>query len=93
MQRVLIGLAEILKLLSRFPGKKEPASPKKQNKENVSKPIRRSDPPQRGRGRPRKVNKEEEVEVVKEKEKEEVLCQSLTKRDRNIQENKAMVMS
>ncbi|XP_032435707.1 cell division cycle-associated 7-like protein [Xiphophorus hellerii] len=77
----------------RFPGKKEPASPKKQNKENVTKPIRRSDPPQRGRGRPRKVNEEEEVEVevVKEKEKEEILCQSLRKRDRNIQENKAML--
>ncbi|XP_054914837.1 cell division cycle-associated 7-like protein [Poeciliopsis prolifica] len=80
----------------RFPGKKEPAPPKIQNKKNV----RGSDPPRRGRGRLRKVNKEEkdeeeeeeeqeDVEVVKEKKEE--LCQSLIKRDRNIQENKAML--
>ncbi|XP_007547606.1 cell division cycle-associated 7-like protein [Poecilia formosa] len=79
----------------RFPGKKGPAPPKNQNKRNVTKPARGGDPPRRGRGRPRKVNRKEEEEEEEEKvvvkEKKEPLCQSLIKRDRNIQENKAML--
>lgn len=79
----------------RFPGKKGPSPKHGTNKKNVNKPGRRSRQSLSGRGRQNvkedhRENKEdkEEEEV---KDTEEILSQSLTKRDRNIQENKAML--
>lgn len=76
------------------------STPKQElQKKNVNKSVKETPPPQRARRRQRKQqqqqDEEEEVEVEEEEEeedKEEVLSQSLKKRDKNIQENKAMVM-
>lgn len=76
-----------LVLLIRFPIKRL-SSPKQQSK-RATKPVTENPPPQTARGRQAKKKQDEEEE--KEEDKEEVLSQSLKKRDKNIQENKAMV--
>ncbi|MEQ2306421.1 hypothetical protein AMECASPLE_008138 [Ameca splendens] len=81
----------------RFPGKKGPASKQESNKKKVSKPVRKAHPSLRGKGRQKakqdqkEDDKEEEEEEEGVKDKKEILSQSLMKRDRNIQENKAML--
>ncbi|XP_068558607.1 cell division cycle-associated 7-like protein isoform X2 [Cebidichthys violaceus] len=66
----------------RFPVKRL-STPKQELKEkNVKKPVKESPPSQRARGRPR---------MKQQQQDEEVLPQSLRKRDKNIQENKAML--
>lgn len=79
-----------LVLLIRFPIKRL-SSPKQQSQEKrATKPVTENPPPQTTRGRLAK-KKQDEEEEEKEEDKEEVLSQSLKKRDKNIQENKAMV--
>lgn len=65
---------------------------------NVNKAVKESPPPQTGRRRQRKQQQQQQDEEKEEGEneeedKEEVLSQSLRKRNKNIQENKAMVMN
>lgn len=65
-------------------------------KKNVNKAVKDDPPPQRGRRRQKQEQPDEEEEEEEEKgeeDKEEVLSQSLRKRDKNIQENKAMVIN
>ncbi|XP_044026922.1 cell division cycle-associated 7-like protein [Siniperca chuatsi] len=70
----------------RFPVKRL-STPKLQEK-NVKKTVKETPPSQRGRGRQRMKQQQDEEE---EEDKEEVLSQSLRKRDKNIKENKAML--
>ncbi|XP_058474866.1 cell division cycle-associated 7-like protein [Solea solea] len=87
----------------RFPIKRL-STPKQEPKEkNVRKPVKVSPPSQRASERQRMKlkqhkeaeqkdeEKQEEKQEEEENDKEEVLSQSLTKRDKNIQENKAML--
>ncbi|XP_012715504.2 cell division cycle-associated 7-like protein [Fundulus heteroclitus] len=72
----------------RFPGKKGSVPKQESKKKIVNEPVRESRPSPRGRGRQKvkedhKEDNEEEEEVVKDR--------TLTNRDRNIQENKAML--
>lgn len=87
-------------MFSRFPGKKGPAPKQESKKNRVKKPVREIRMSPRGRGREKvkqdhKEDTEEEEEKEEEevglKDKKEVLPHCLMKRDRNIQENKAMV--
>ncbi|XP_008296433.1 cell division cycle-associated 7-like protein [Stegastes partitus] len=78
----------------RFPIKRL-SSPKQDSQErSAKKPVKENPPSQRSRGRQimkqKPVEKEEEEEE-EEEDKEEVLSPSLKKRDKNIQENKAML--
>uniref|UniRef100_A0A8C4HK97 Cell division cycle associated 7 like n=1 Tax=Dicentrarchus labrax TaxID=13489 RepID=A0A8C4HK97_DICLA len=69
------------------------SAPKQEPQEkNVKNPVKETRSSQRGRGRPRMKQQQQEEEKEKEEEdnKEEVLSQSLRKRDKNIKENKAM---
>ncbi|XP_015231934.1 PREDICTED: cell division cycle-associated 7-like protein [Cyprinodon variegatus] len=84
----------------RFPGKKGPAPKQESKKNRVKKPVREIRMSPRGRGREKvkqdhKEDTEEEEEKEEEevglKDKKEVLPHCLMKRDRNIQENKAML--
>lgn len=85
----------------RFPVKRL-STPKQEPQEtDDSKPVKKTIPSKRARGRQRmkqqKQHDEDEDENEEEEEvdndKEEVLSQSLRKRDKNIKENKAMVMN
>ncbi|KAM7373097.1 hypothetical protein PAMP_007977 [Pampus punctatissimus] len=65
---------------------------KEPQKKNVKKPVKETPPSQRTRQRMKQQDEEdEEKEEEQEEGKEEVLSQSLRKRDKNIQENKAML--
>ncbi|XP_031709564.1 cell division cycle-associated 7-like protein [Anarrhichthys ocellatus] len=73
----------------RFPVKRL-STPKQELKgKNVKKPVKESPPSWRARGRQRMKQQQQDEE--EEEEEEEVLSQSLRKRDKNIQENKAML--
>ncbi|XP_054462313.1 cell division cycle-associated 7-like protein [Anoplopoma fimbria] len=84
----------------RFPVKRL-STPKQELKEKtVKKPVKETPPSQRASGRQRmkqqqqqkqEEKEEEEEEEEEEDDKEGVLSQSLRKRDKNIQENKAML--
>ncbi|KAM4724784.1 cell division cycle-associated 7-like protein [Anableps anableps] len=75
----------------RFPGKKGPAPKNESNKRNVSKPVRGRGPSLRGSGRQKVQEDNKEGEEGGVKENKEIMSQSLMKRNRNIQENKAML--
>ncbi|KAM9340267.1 cell division cycle-associated 7-like protein [Symphorus nematophorus] len=89
----------------RFPVKRLSTPKQEPQEKNVRKPVKETPPSLRSRGRLRKKQKqqqdeeeeeeEEENENENEKEaeddKEDVLSQSLRKRDKNIKENKAML--
>ncbi|KAM7384151.1 hypothetical protein PAMA_011478 [Pampus argenteus] len=79
----------------RFPIKRLSTPKQEPQKKSVKKPVKETPPSQRGRQRMKQQDEEEEEEEEKEEEpeeeKEEVLCHSLRKRDKNIQENKAML--
>ncbi|KAF0024742.1 hypothetical protein F2P81_023544 [Scophthalmus maximus] len=81
----------------RFPMKRSSTPKQKAQENNVRKPVKDAPPSQRARGRqrvkqkPHKEAEEEEEEEEEEEDKEDVLSQSLRKRDKNIQENKAML--
>ncbi|KAF1381518.1 hypothetical protein PFLUV_G00154830 [Perca fluviatilis] len=79
----------------RFPVKRLSTPKQKLQEKNVKKPVKETPPSQRVRGRQRmkqqQQQQEEEEEEEEEEDKEEVLTQSLRKRDKNIQENKAML--
>ncbi|XP_068189445.1 cell division cycle-associated 7-like protein [Antennarius striatus] len=68
----------------RFPVKRLSAPKLEPQERNVKKPAKRAQPSQRGKQRMKQ--EEEEVE-----EEEEVISHSLSKRDKNIKENKAML--
>lgn len=72
------------------------SSPKKETQEkSVKKPVKGKSPSQISRGRQKvkqKQDEEKEEEEDEDKEEEE-LSHSLKKRDKNIQENKAMVLN
>ncbi|XP_017280572.1 cell division cycle-associated 7-like protein [Kryptolebias marmoratus] len=84
----------------RFPVKRLSTAKQELNKKNMKMPVKENPPSLRARGRRRMEQKdeeeEEEEERVEEKEKEKRVeekeePQSLTKRKKNIQENKAML--
>lgn len=78
----------------RFPMKRLSTPNQKPQGENVKKPVKETPTTKRARGRlSKKQRQDEEVEEEEEQQedKEEVLYQSLKKRDKNIQENKAML--
>ncbi|XP_070778442.1 cell division cycle-associated 7-like protein [Enoplosus armatus] len=79
----------------RFPVKRLSTPKRELQEKNVKKPVKETPPSQRGRGMQRKrqqqQKKDEEEEEEEEEDKEEVLSQSLRKRDKNIKENKAML--
>ncbi|XP_026205296.1 cell division cycle-associated 7-like protein [Anabas testudineus] len=80
----------------RFPMKRLSTAKQESQKKNVNKAVKDDPPPQRGRRRQKQEQPDEEEEEEEEAEKgeedkEEVLSQSLRKRDKNIQENKAML--
>ncbi|XP_023268029.1 cell division cycle-associated 7-like protein [Seriola lalandi dorsalis] len=79
----------------RFPMKRLSTPKQKPQGENVKQPVKETPSSKRARGRPsmkqRRDEEEEEEEEQQEEDKEEVLYQSLRKRDKNIQENKAML--
>lgn len=79
-----------LLLLLRFPVKRLSAAKEEPREKEVAEAVQET-PPRRGRGRRRM--KEMQLEGKREEEEisEEGLTQSLQKRDKNIQENKAMV--
>ncbi|XP_041868082.1 cell division cycle-associated 7-like protein isoform X1 [Melanotaenia boesemani] len=78
----------------RFPIKRQ-SSPKKESKEKkAKKPVKESPPSQRARGRwtmKKKQQQESADDDDEDEEEKEVLSSSLTKRNKNIQENKAML--
>lgn len=78
----------------RFPVKRV-SSPKKETQEkSVKKPVKGKSPSQISRGRQKvKQKQDEEKEEEDEDKEEEELSHSLKKRDKNIQENKAMVLN
>lgn len=78
----------LLNLLLRFPVKRLSNTKQEPQEKKLKKPFKEI-PFQRARGR-RGMKQKDEVE---EEDKEEVLSQSLQKRDKNIKENKAMVMN
>ncbi|XP_042291109.1 cell division cycle-associated 7-like protein [Thunnus albacares] len=73
----------------RFPIKRLSTPKQEPQKKNVKKPVKETPPSQRTRQRMKQQDEEEEEE--QEENKEDVLSQSLRKRDKNIQENKAML--
>ncbi|XP_070702874.1 cell division cycle-associated 7-like protein [Pempheris klunzingeri] len=84
----------------RFPVKRLSTPKQELQEKKVKKSVRESPPLQRGRRRQgmkqqqqlqQQDEKEEKDEEEEEEEEEEVLSQSLRKRDKNIQENKAML--
>uniref|UniRef100_A0AAQ4RJ32 Zinc-finger domain-containing protein n=1 Tax=Gasterosteus aculeatus aculeatus TaxID=481459 RepID=A0AAQ4RJ32_GASAC len=84
----------ILILSLRFPVKRLSTHKRELKEKNAKKPVKETPPSQRARGRQRmKPQQQDEEEEEEEDEEEEVLSQSLRKRDKNIQENKAMVMN
>lgn len=95
MMHVLIP---ILIVFLRFPVKRLSAAKQALKEKNVKKPVKETPPLQRTRGRQRmkqqqQQQQQDEKEEVEKADKEELLSQSLKKRDKNIQENKAMVMN
>lgn len=84
-------------LLLRFPVKRLSTPKQEPQESNVKKPAKETPPPQRAsrRQKMKQQQDEKEDEEVEEEEedKEEVLSQSLKKRDKNIKENKAMVVN
>ncbi|XP_071356326.1 cell division cycle-associated 7-like protein [Trachinotus anak] len=77
----------------RFPNKRLSTPNQEQQEKNIKKPVKGAPPSQRTRGRQsmKQRQDEEEEEEEQEEDKEEVLSQSLRKRNKNIQENKAML--
>ncbi|XP_040909060.1 cell division cycle-associated 7-like protein [Toxotes jaculatrix] len=81
----------------RFPMKRLSTPKQEPQDKNVKEPVKETPLSQRARRRQRmkqmqdKEEEEEEQEQEQEEDKEEVLSQSLRKRDKNIQENKAML--
>ncbi|XP_077937875.1 cell division cycle-associated 7-like protein isoform X2 [Gasterosteus aculeatus] len=76
----------------RFPVKRLSTHKRELKEKNAKKPVKETPPSQRARGRQRmKPQQQDEEEEEEEDEEEEVLSQSLRKRDKNIQENKAML--
>ncbi|CAJ1083948.1 Cell division cycle-associated 7-like protein [Xyrichtys novacula] len=75
----------------RFPVKRLSTPKQDLQKLNTNKLVKDAPPPQRGRGRQRKQQQKDEEEEKEEEEEEEDLSQSLRKRSKNIQENKAML--
>lgn len=85
-------------LLLRFPVKRLSTPKQEPQESNVKKPAKETPPPQRASRRQKMKQQQdekedEEVEEEEEEDKEEVLSQSLKKRDKNIKENKAMVVN
>ncbi|KAG7244956.1 hypothetical protein INR49_024056, partial [Caranx melampygus] len=79
-----------------FPMKRLSTPNQKPQGGNVKKPVKETPSSKRARGRPsvkqrQDEEEEEEEEEEQQEDKEEVLYQSLKKRDKNIQENKAML--
>ncbi|XP_071776288.2 cell division cycle-associated 7-like protein [Centroberyx gerrardi] len=74
----------------RFPIKRLSTPKQELPEKRVKKPVTTAPPSRRTSERMKRKEKEEEEEE-KEEEEEEVLSQSLRKRDKNIQENKAML--
>ncbi|XP_056271040.1 cell division cycle-associated 7-like protein [Pseudoliparis swirei] len=77
----------------RFPVKRLSAAKQALKEKNVKKPVKETPPLQRTRGRQRMKQQQQQDEKEEEEkaDKEELLSQSLKKRDKNIQENKAML--
>ncbi|KAM8839978.1 cell division cycle-associated 7-like protein [Spinachia spinachia] len=85
----------------RFPVKRLSTHKRELKEKLVKKPVKETPPPQRASGRRRMKQQQQQQQQVKkeeeeddgeeEEEEEEVLSQSLRKRDKNIQENKAML--
>lgn len=80
----------LLNLLLRFPVKRLSNTKQEPQEKKLKKPFQEI-PFQRARGR--REMKQKDEEELEEEDKEEVLSQSLQKRDKNIKENKAMVMN
>lgn len=78
-------------MLLRFPIKRLSTPKQEPQKKNVKKPVKETPRSQRAKQRMKQQDEGEEEE--QEEDKEDVLSQSLRKRDKNIQENKAMVMN
>uniref|UniRef100_UPI0037E7E007 cell division cycle-associated 7-like protein n=1 Tax=Semicossyphus pulcher TaxID=241346 RepID=UPI0037E7E007 len=75
----------------RFPVKRLSTPKQELQEKTIKKPVKDT-PSLRGRGRQRiKQQQQQDEEEEEEGDKEEVLSQSLRKRDKNIQENKAML--
>ncbi|XP_034400958.1 cell division cycle-associated 7-like protein [Cyclopterus lumpus] len=82
----------------RFPVKRLSTAKQELKEKNVKKPVKETPPLPRTRGRQRmkqqqqdEKEEEEEEEEEEEKDKDKEESQSLQKRDKNIQENKAML--
>lgn len=82
-------------LLFRFPVKRLSTPKQEPQESNIKKPAKETPPSQRASRRQKlkqqDEDEDEDKEVEEEEDKEEVLSQSLKKRDKNIKENKAMV--
>ncbi|XP_068431999.1 cell division cycle-associated 7-like protein isoform X2 [Clinocottus analis] len=74
----------------RFPVKRLSTAKQELKEKNVKKPVKETPPLQRTRGRQR-MTQQLQDEKEEDNDKEELLSQSLRKRDKNIQENKAML--
>ncbi|XP_037330263.2 cell division cycle-associated 7-like protein [Pungitius pungitius] len=77
----------------RFPVKRLSSHKRELKEKNVKKPVKETPPSQRARRsqRMKQQQQQQDEKEEEEEEEEEVLSQSLRKRDKNIQENKAML--
>ncbi|XP_051812110.1 cell division cycle-associated 7-like protein [Acanthochromis polyacanthus] len=76
----------------RFPVKRLSSPKQDSQKRSAKKPVKQNPPSQRSTGRKiMKQKQDKEKKDQEEKDKEDVPSQSLKKRDKNIQENKAML--
>lgn len=81
-------------MLFRFPIKRLSTPKQEPQKKNVKAPVKETPRSQRAKKRTKQQDEGDGGDEGEKKEdKEDVLSQSLRKRDKNIQENKAMVMT